>query len=978
MTDNNVVAERINGVSFKAGANQPFLMDDPARAFWVEDGHLDIFAIKLLSNEVATRTPFVTRVPAGSMCFGAQRLAGRGGSEGLFAFLAVPSMDAVIIVGERARVASKENFDLDAVIWIDEWVARLSEFPVRGGSPPPRNAALLDADPNVPYPAGTAVSAHHSDIVWVSANRPISFIGDGDLTVGDGSHLVPLSERTWFELDGDTEVTALQTPAVVVAERLWPSLDRFSALILEYAAIAERRKIDTYSDYYQTLLRSRETTTTKMFGTLGQVLGVAQDQEQKIAASSGETPLRTAVSIVAEAAGVTLEIARNVKEPADPEEAVETLVRPSGIRSRRITLTADWWRRDGPSLIALAGEEKRPIALLSDGRGSYRAVDPTAGKSFAVSEKDAAAIGRHGMMLYSPLPLDIKDGLSALRVSLRGRSRDLGVLITMAVLGALVALLTPVATGELLAEVVPRVDTSMWVAYLVALVFAAFGTAMFDVVRALALLRIEGRIDERLQAAVWIRLLSLPAPFFRRFTAGDLADRANGITMIRQMLTGATATAVIGGVFSVFSFALLFYYSWELALSAAALLIVLIVATWIFARGAMKHHRAAFTAQGLIDGFVFQLITGLSKLRMANAEADALVHWAERYAVQKRRTLSARRWAAAQFTFNSMFTPLASLTLFALIWYMLIEGGQQASFGLADFLSFNAAFGQFAASMVGLTAAWTTVISTIPLFERVQPILEEQPEIAVGGADPGDLTGEIEFSNVCFRYLPSVPNAVDGVSFQIRPGDFVAFVGPSGSGKSTIYRLLLGFEVPDSGAIFLDGNDLSSLDMAAIRSRMGVVLQNSQLSADSILKNITCGAPMTMDEAWEAARAVGLAEDVEAMPMGMHTVLPEGGGGLSGGQKQRLLIARAMARKPRIMLFDEATSALDNRTQAIVQASLKQLSITRVVIAHRLSTVQDADQIFVLEAGRIVESGRYDDLMEQNGVFTSLARRQVV
>ena len=280
--------------------------------------------------------------------------------------------------------------------------------------------------------------------------------------------------------------------------------------------------------------------------------------------------------------------------------------------------------------------------------------------------------------------------------------------------------------------------------------------------------------------------------------------------------------------------------------------------------------------------------------------------------------------------------------------------------------------------MVGLTAAWTTVISTIPLFERVQPILEERPEIAVGGADPGDLTGEIEFSNVCFRYLPSVPNAVDGVSFQIRPGDFVAFVGPSGSGKSTIYRLLLGFEVPDSGAIFLDGNDLSSLDMAAIRSRMGVVLQNSQLSADSILKNITCGAPMTMDEAWEAARAVGLAEDIEAMPMGMHTVLPEGGGGLSGGQKQRLLIARAMARKPRIMLFDEATSALDNRTQAIVQASLKQLSITRVVIAHRLSTVQDADQIFVLESGRIVESGRYDDLMEQNGVFTALARRQVV
>ena len=971
----NTVTERIEGVSFRVGGNQPFLMDEPGRAFWVESGHLDIFAVELLDNAVTSRTPFVTRVPAGAMCLGAQRLTGPRGSA-LFSFMAVPSMDAVITAGTRAGIASEDNFDLDATIWIDEWIARLSEFMVRGKRPPPRDAMLLDADPNVPYPAGSAVSAHHSDIIWATANRPMRFTGHEGLVFEAGSHPVPLSERTWFELDADTEISAFHTPTVVVTGRLWPAFDRFSALVLEYAALAEDEKFRNHGETHRRLQQSRRATAEKLFGSLGGVLGATRSHE--VAASADRTPLQTAVSIVAESVGVPLDIPRNMEEPADPREAVEAIARASGIRSRGITLVSGWWRQDGPSFVGLAGEEKRPLALLSDERGAYRAIDPATGATFTMGESEAAAIERHGMMLHPPLPSRIRDGLAALLHGARGRGKDFGVLIAMAVLGALVALLTPVLTGQLLAEVIPRVDTPVWVAYLAALLLAAFGTATFDVVCALALLRIEGRVDEYLQAAVWIRLLSLPAPFFRKFTAGDLADRANGITMIRQMLTGATASAVIGGVFSIFSYALLFYYSWRLALCAGALLLVLIAATWIFARGAISHHRAAFTLQGLIDGFVFQLITGLSKIRMANAETDALARWAERYAAQKRETLAARRWIAGQLSFNSMFAPLATLTLFAFIWYMLIDGGQQAGFGLADFLSFNAAFGQFAAAMTGLTAAWTTVVSVIPLFERVQPILEAQPE-TVGGADPGELTGDVEFANVSFRYLPSVPNAVDRVSFHIRPGDFVAFVGPSGSGKSTLYRLLLGFEHPDSGAVFLDGHDLSSLDMAAVRSRMGVVMQNSQLAADSIFKNISSSSPsMTLDEAWEAARAVGLDDDIQAMPMGMHTMLPEGGGGLSGGQKQRLLIARALARKPRIVMFDEATSALDNRTQAIVQASLKRLSITRVVIAHRLTTVQDADRIYVLEAGRIVETGRYDDLMARDGAFAALARRQIV
>ncbi len=286
------------------------------------------------------------------------------------------------------------------------------------------------------------------------------------------------------------------------------------------------------------------------------------------------------------------------------------------------------------------------------------------------------------------------------------------------------------------------------------------------------------------------------------------------------------------------------------------------------------------------------MIGGLAKLRVANAESYALARWAQRFAGQKRESLAALRWAAGQHVVAGMFQPLALIAIFASVHYALIRGGKP-TFDLAAFLSFNAAFGQLTGAVIGLTTAATTAVGIIPLLERVRPILEARPETADGGIDPGDLKGEIEFANVTFRYSPESPKAIDGISFRIRQGDYVAFVGPSGCGKSTIYRLLLGFEQPDSGTVFLDGHDLSSLDLNAVRGPMGVVLQNGQVVAGSIYENIAGPSPLSADEAWATARAAALEEDIRAMPMGMRTVLPEGGTGLSVGQKQRLLIARA-------------------------------------------------------------------------------------
>ena len=969
------VIERVKRRSFAAGANQPFLLDDPARAFYVEQGHLDLFAVEMEDGEPSNRKPFVGRVPAGAIAFGAPvfERAAEGCS---INFQAIPARSAVVVECDRASLVNAENFGIDVTIWIDDWIFRLSEFMALGRRPASSDLRLLEADPDVPCPAASVVSAHHSDVLWVSADRPMRFTGRADLALAAGE-LLPLSERNWFEFDADTAVSAIHTPTAVVTGRLWPAFDRFSLLALRYSRIHSQEQFETGRDRHSRADRTRRDTAAMTSRTLGGVLRPTGAGEGAV--RTGRTPLQTAVGLIADAMGVDFDVPVGMTDHDDPMEAVAAVARRSGMRSRRIVLAPGWWRRGGPSFVGLetAAGGDRPVAVLSDRRGAHRAVDPVSGASAEVDDELAARLGRHGVVLYAPIPESVESGPGLLRDAVRGCERDLRAVAGMGVAGAVIALLTPELTGRLLAQVIPRVDTPMWMAMLGALFLGALCTAAFEVVRALAMLRIEGRIDERLQAAVWIRLLALPLPFFRNYTSGDLADRANGISLIRHLLTGATATAVVGGIFSVFSYALLFYYSWRLALIAGLLVSLLVGATWLLARAQMRHHRAAFRIQGAIDGLVFQMISGVAKLRIAHAEHFALARWAERFAEQKRETLAARRWAAGQNTVNAMFAPLSSLGLFAFIWYQLLDAELQPGFALQDFLSFNAAFGQFAAALTGLTAAWTTVISALPLFERAQPILDARPETVAGG-HLHEVAGDVEFANVVFRYLPDLPNAVDGVSFHIRQGDYVAFVGPSGSGKSTVYRLMLGFEQPDAGAVFLDGHDLANLDLPAVRGQMGVVLQTGQLLADSIFKNIASTAPLTMEDAWAAARAAGLAADVEAMPMGMHTVLPEGGGGLSGGQKQRLLIARALAQKPRILLFDEATSALDNRTQAQVQASLKKLSVTRVVIAHRLSTVQDADRIFVMEAGRIVESGRYDELMALDGAFAALARRQIV
>jgi ATP-binding cassette subfamily C protein len=367
-----------------------------------------------------------------------------------------------------------------------------------------------------------------------------------------------------------------------------------------------------------------------------------------------------------------------------------------------------------------------------------------------------------------------------------------------------------------------------------------------------------------------------------------------------------------------------------------------------------------------------QLVEAAGKLRVADAERRGFAEWGKRFADLKRSFYDAQVGFAGATAVVASAPALGTLLLF--LGAATLKTGAISG---ATFLAFNTAFIQALAAVTGLTNVATFLAQSVPLYENTRPILGAERETDVVKADPGELRGQIEMSHVSFRYAEDSPLVLDDFGFSAEPGEFVAFVGPSGAGKSSVMRVLLGFENAEVGTVRYDGKDIESLDPRALRRQMGVVVQSARLMPGDIFTNIVGARPLTVEDAWAAAEIAGIKEDIEALPMGMHTFVAEGMGAFSGGQKQRLLIARAVVGRPRILLFDEATSALDNRTQAAVSQAIEHLRATRVVIAHRLSTVRNADRIVVVQAGKVAQQGTYDELMAVEGPFRLLAQRQL-
>lgn len=708
---------------------------------------------------------------------------------------------------------------------------------------------------------------------------------------------------------------------------------------------------------------------------LGKILSVTdpgrkgEPQEEVV-----DDPLLAACRLVGRAMNIEIAPSPGVGKGVSAKDPLGAIALASHARIRQVALKGEWHKQDGGPLLAYMEEGNRPVALLPLSPTQYRLHDPANKTSVPVDDQIAAQLKPFAVAFYRPFPKKAMTLREVLTFGLENCwKRDLALVVLMGLLGGMLGMVIPIATGIVFDTIIPGGEKAQLLQVAFFLAAGALAGLLFQLTRSLAMLRLEGRMEGSIQAAVWDRLISLPAPFFKEYSSGELAMRAMGISYIREMLTGVVITTIISSLFSFFNFGLLFYYDLRLAGVATVLIAVAVAVTVFFQFRQMRYQRQTVDSSNKIAGLVLQLIGSVAKLRVSGAEKRAFHLWSKEFTGLKKITYKSRTITNHLVAFEAVFPVLVSIVIF----YTLVNVDQN-SMGAGKFVAFNSALASFTASILALFQSLLAINIIIPLYERVKPILQTLPEYDDSGVDPGELTGSIEVSHVSFRYKKEGPLVLDDVSLQVQAGEYIGIVGTSGSGKSTLFRILLGFEKPEAGQVFYNGQALGSVDIRSVRRQLGVVLQNGQLMSGDIYSNIVgANIHLTTDDAWEAARMAGLDQDIKAMPMGMHTVVSEGAGTLSGGQRQRLLIARAIVSRPKIIYFDEATSALDNRTQAVVSESLDRLLATRIVIAHRLSTIVKCDRIIVLDKGKVIESGTYQQLMDNGGMFAELARRQL-
>ena len=654
----------------------------------------------------------------------------------------------------------------------------------------------------------------------------------------------------------------------------------------------------------------------------------------------------------------------------DLDEQLEYCLRPHGVMHRSVRLAGKWYADAFGPMLGFLKEDSRPVALLPRPFMGYWFHDPDTGEKKRLDRRTAELFDEDAVCFYLPLPPK-KLGVADLIVYMKNclSASDLLLVVALSLLSSLVTLILPNITRFITGSVLDQRNMPMLIGTAMFLVSVTISSLLIDTVRSLSMGRLEIKTSLSVEAAVMSRVMNLPPRFFRQYSSGELSSRLDAVSQLCGLLLGNVFSLGLTSLMSLLHITQIFRFAPALVAPSLLLIAATVGIGLISALMQMKIAKRRMELAAKENGMSFALISGVQKIKLAGAEKRAFSRWARAFT------------ASAELSYNPpMFIKVSGVIATAVslvgtmvIYYLAVKTRVSAS----EYIAFSSSYGIVTGAFSSLTSVALTVASIKPILEMAEPIMRSEPESAENKAMVTQLSGNIELSNVYFRYTDSMPYVVDGMSLKIKAGEYIAIVGTTGCGKSTLMRLMLGFETPEKGAVYYDGRDMSKLDLPSLRRRIGVVMQDGNLFQGDIYSNIVISAPqLTLAEAWEAAEIAGIADDIRAMPMGMQTVIAEGQGGISGGQKQRLMIARAVAPKPKILMFDEATSALDNRTQKQVSDALDKLKCTRIVIAHRLSTIRNCDRILVLDKGHIMEDGTYEELIAKNGFFANLVARQ--
>lgn len=652
------------------------------------------------------------------------------------------------------------------------------------------------------------------------------------------------------------------------------------------------------------------------------------------------------------------------------EEQIAYRMRPFGIMYRSVTLEKGWYRHSVGAMLGTMKENGAAVALIPSKISGYTLVDIQSGKRVRLNRKTEQCLDKEAVCFYEPLPqraLSIGDMMKFMVQQLN--AADVAAILLLMAISAAMGLLSPLFTRWLFGDVLASGNWQVLVALAVFMICFSMSQLCFNAFQALMHSRIEIKQNIAVQAAIMNRILSLSPSFFKGYSAGELAQRASYVQSLCSNLFNNIGMTGLTSLFSLIYIGQIFTFAPTLAVPSFVIILLTLVISLMTTFAQMRISSEKMNLAANLSGMTYSAITGIQKIKLAGAEKRMFSRWAKLYAKEAQLEYNPPMFLKLSRTISLAVSLIGTLFLYAI--------AIRSQVGVADYYAFSTAYGMVSSAFMALSSIAVSVATIRPTLQMANPILQAIPEAHKRKEIITELRGAVELSHVSFRYDESMPNVIDDLSLRIPAGKYVAIVGPTGCGKSTLLRLLLGFETPQKGIITYDKKDITKMDLESLRKRIGVVMQDGKLFHGDIYSNIVITAPqLTVDDAWKAAEIAAVAEDIREMPMGMFTVICEGQGGISGGQKQRLMIARAVASNPSVLMFDEATSALDNITQQKVSDAVDTLHCTRIVIAHRLSTIRHADRILYMEHGKIMEDGTYEELMSKNGGFARLVERQ--
>ena len=812
-------------------------------------------------------------------------------------------------------------------------------------------------------------------LAWIECiSGTIEIEGHPSLSITESPLLYPFSFFLWIEAHEEARIRSYTTLEVLDKSELWDGLLDFHHKLFGFFKM-QQEEDSRHSQERREKNRILETTSDKeSMLTLGSLL----EKQLAYAPMQEGDVLFKACDLIGQVLQVKMRPSPRIFPTVDQQ--VQEIAILSGLFQRKISLKGAWWETADQPLLGFYGESKKPVALINVSRTEYEFLDPETLEREKITSKNATQFHPSAFVFHVPFMGEKITFLKLMQFAYKEALKESYIFPILAILTGVINLYLPFAMKALFDSLTVTANITLLMQLTIGLVMSAIGLGFFTISKNYALQRFNGLSKNKLEMGLWGRILNFPVSFFRKRSAGELIGEFQAIIAVHSTLNDYLIVSLFAGIYTVLYFFQMITFSTGLALFG--LMAILLPFAIFIVCGALEInlYKKITNMSGTIQGFVIQLISGLGKIRVAGAESRFFKIWSRLFSEKKRLSLRLQKLQTVTSLTRILFPLIATVSLYAaaILLFQKHKLGTIQKITTGEFVGFAAAYALFIGSALELLNTGFAGLKIRPLWECAKTLREQPVEASLDKERAHPLRGKVVLDHVSYRYNPEEEMTLKDIVIEALPGEMIGIIGPSGAGKSTLVRLLLGFERPESGAVYFDDKSLDDFDPRSIRSQIGTVLQNAALIAGSIYDNIVGSGTYSHEALEKAIHFSGFEDDLRQLPMGLNTIIPMGGGSFSGGQRQRLLLARALISSPKILILDEATSALDNKTQDIVTNHLNRLRVTRIVIAHRLSTIQNADRIYVLEQGQVVQVGTFQELAQQEGLFLHMLKRQTL